>query len=69
MIAALTNHVWQSVVFAAAVALLLALPLATGARGQTAARSFDVVSIKRNISGSQDLAINANEGDIRAALT
>jgi uncharacterized protein (TIGR03435 family) len=48
--------------FAAAVALLLALPLAIGPRGQTAAPSFDVVSIKRNISGSQDLAINVPNG-------
>jgi len=62
MISAPTHQAWQSTVFAATVVLALALPLATGARGQAAASSFDVVSIKRNVSGSQDLAINVPNG-------
>jgi uncharacterized protein (TIGR03435 family) len=52
----------NNAVRAAAVVLALASPMATGARGQTAGPSFDVVSIKRNISGSQDLVINAPNG-------
>ena len=52
----------NNAVLAAAAVLALALPLATGARGQTAEPSFDVVSIKRNMSGSQDLVINAPNG-------
>jgi len=46
----------------AVAAVALALPLATGVHGQTAAPSFDVISIKRNISGSQDMAINVPNG-------
>lgn len=44
---------------AAAALFALALPLATSARGQTVEPPFDVVSIKRNISGRRNLAINA----------
>ena len=58
MISAPTHQAWQSTVFAATVVLALALPLATGARGQAAASSFDVVSIKRNVSGSQDVTVS-----------
>ena len=46
----------------AAALCTLVLPLGTGARGQTVEPSFDVVSIKRNISGSRDLAINVPNG-------
>ena len=46
----------------AVAAVLAGMSLANGARGQTAAPSFDVVSIKRNISGSQDITINAPNG-------
>jgi uncharacterized protein (TIGR03435 family) len=52
----------RKAVLAAAALFALALPLATGARGQTVDPSFDVVSIKRNMSGSQDLAINVPNG-------
>ena len=43
---------------AVAAVLAVMLPMATGAQGQTPAPSFDVVSIKRNVSGSQDMVIN-----------
>ena len=52
----------RKAVLAAAALFALALPLAIGARGQTVEPSFDVVSIKRNMSGSQDLAINVPNG-------
>src|SRR6185503_21165862 len=52
----------NSLRLAAAAALTFALPTAPGAGGQTAAPAFDVVSIKRNVSGSQDLVINAPDG-------
>jgi uncharacterized protein (TIGR03435 family) len=52
----------KSLSLAAAAVLAIALPMATRAGGQTAAPAFDVVSIKRNISGSQDLVINAPNG-------
>jgi uncharacterized protein (TIGR03435 family) len=41
---------------------LVALAVAIGVRGQPAEPSFDVVSIKLNTSGSQDLAINVANG-------
>ena len=45
-----------------ATVLAVVLLLAIGAQGQTPAPSFDVVSIKRNVSGSQDMTINAPNG-------
>ena len=55
-------NVRRKAVLAAAGLCALALSLATGARGQTVEPAFDVVSIKRNVSGSQDLAINVPNG-------
>jgi uncharacterized protein (TIGR03435 family) len=52
----------RKAVLVAASALALALPVATGAHGQSSEPAFDAVSIKRNISGSQDLAINVPNG-------
>ena len=52
----------RKAVLATAAIAAVALPLASGARGQAAEPAFDAVSIKLNTSGSQDLVINVPNG-------
>ena len=52
----------RKALLAIAAIAAVAVPLASGARGQAAEPSFDAVSIKLNTSGSQDMAINVPNG-------